>query len=538
MPEPVDDSPSESHVVVHHRVHRTTDREDRQPVGEREKRQDREPEIGHRKKEEGDPAERVVSRGSASGHLNEGDENAECEAPHQRDRHQEQSIGQRSGEDFTHRLVVGERPPQLAVSELTHVPDELLWQWTIEAVLRAKRRAHALADVRVVHHRAERIARREMNERERDCRDDGDDHRGLAQPSREVAEHPLRGFLDGRFRRSGRGPSRSVVARDALVGRNPPLRDVRPPRVRSQRRELKTRMISDRRYRLGQPDGRRILDDRLVGSGEIRLSASPDRTMRARCLRTHRKPGSRRSCSSCRSMRAIRPFPTIRERRPDSAACSTVRSRRRRRAFSRARPARESRVARCPPSRPPAAAVPGSAPPAEHAPCSCSAPVARTAADVRCAHAPRRHLRRASRASRESAARGEIEGNLRKVGIGGRICAHSRSERGKSERVEDASHDGGAIGRHRQRAPELAIAEDGMRPGVIGRIAEVELRKVIAESPILFRSRSSGCLATSGRFSGRSCSKKSVSPERNLVSAVGKSGAMLQITRLSLGEPR
>jgi hypothetical protein len=36
-----------------------------------------------------------------------------------------------------------------------------------------------------------------MDEREADRRHDGDDYRGLSEPSREVAEHPLRGFLAG-----------------------------------------------------------------------------------------------------------------------------------------------------------------------------------------------------------------------------------------------------------------------------------------------------------------------------------------------------
>src|SRR4029077_4432565 len=60
--------------------------------------------------------------------------------------------------------------------------------------------------------------------------------------------------------------------RNPFVPWNPPLWDVNPPRVLSQRRELKSRMISDGRARLGEPDGRRVLDDRLVGGGEGSLS--------------------------------------------------------------------------------------------------------------------------------------------------------------------------------------------------------------------------------------------------------------------------
>ena len=114
--------------------------------------------------------------------------------------------------------------------EPAYVTHELFGQRAIEAVLRAQGLANVLADVWVVHDRAEWIAGREMNEREADGRDERDDYRGLRKPSREVAEHPLELFLTGSRWRDRR--SRRVVAWQSLVCRNRPVGDVRPPRVR------------------------------------------------------------------------------------------------------------------------------------------------------------------------------------------------------------------------------------------------------------------------------------------------------------------
>src|SRR5690349_18862501 len=140
--------------------------------------------------------------------------------------------------------------------ERVGVSHELLRQRTIEPVLRAQGRAHFLTDVRVVEDRAERIAWREMNQREGDRRDDRDNHYRLYESTNDVAEHPLPGWWN-------------AIARDALVGRNPPVREVRPPRVGSHRRQLQARVIADELLRLGEPDRRRILDDRLIRLRQI-----------------------------------------------------------------------------------------------------------------------------------------------------------------------------------------------------------------------------------------------------------------------------
>src|SRR5438105_13295283 len=160
--------------------------------------------------------------------------------------------------------------------ERADIADELLRQWTIEPVLGAQRFAHLLADIWIIEYRAEGIARREMNQRESDGGDNRHDHGGLAEPTRDVADHPLGSFLTrpaglrGRSRRLRHG---GVVARDTLVTRNRPLRDVRPPRIRSQCRELESRMIADYLPRFRQPDCRRVLDDRLVGSREVAFAS-------------------------------------------------------------------------------------------------------------------------------------------------------------------------------------------------------------------------------------------------------------------------
>ena len=68
----------------------------------------------------------------------------------------------------------------------------------------------------------------------------------------------------------------------------------------------------------------------------------------------------------------------------------------------------------------------------------------------------------------------EIERNLRQVGVGGRVRANSRSECGKSERVVNAPHELGPIGRHCQSTSELAVSQDRMRTRAVGGIAEIE----------------------------------------------------------------
>src|SRR5689334_15425340 len=73
---------------------------------------------------------------------------------------------------------------------------------------------------------------------------------------RDEAEHPL-----------PRG--RNAVSRDALIRRNPPIREMRPPRIGSHRRQLKTRVMTDDLLWLGKPNRRRVLHDRLVSAGEV-----------------------------------------------------------------------------------------------------------------------------------------------------------------------------------------------------------------------------------------------------------------------------
>src|SRR6266566_198379 len=120
--------PPPSHVFMHYRIYRSTNRKDRQPVREREQRQDREPEVGHREEEERDAAQDAVRRGPAARDLDERDEDAEGEASDERDEHEEQRIRNRASQNFTNRTLVRERPSQLSVREGIHVLDELLGQ--------------------------------------------------------------------------------------------------------------------------------------------------------------------------------------------------------------------------------------------------------------------------------------------------------------------------------------------------------------------------------------------------------------------------
>src|SRR6185436_4175685 len=97
----------------------------------------------------------------------------------------------RRPEHLAHRPIVRERPAKLTPGEGAHVTNELLWERAIEAVLGAERLPNLLNYVKVVDHRAERIAGREMDQQEGDRCDDGEDHRRLCQSSSDVAEHPL-----------------------------------------------------------------------------------------------------------------------------------------------------------------------------------------------------------------------------------------------------------------------------------------------------------------------------------------------------------
>jgi len=199
MAQSVDESSPESHVVVHH-IDRAPNRKERQPIGEGEQCEDCEPEIRHRKEKEGDPTQSVIDNRAAAGNLDEGDEDAEGEAADEGDAHEKQCVRKRAAKDFKYWPLVRDGPTQLTVRERIYVSDELLRQRTVEAVLRAQGLPHGLIDIRIIHHSGEGITGSEVNQREGDYRDDCDDDRRLTQPLRDVAQHPLRGFLTRRLR--------------------------------------------------------------------------------------------------------------------------------------------------------------------------------------------------------------------------------------------------------------------------------------------------------------------------------------------------
>src|SRR2546423_8211696 len=93
MLQAIGDASGEAHVVVHDRIHRTTDGKNRQPVGERQQRQNRQPEIRHREKQQRDSAQRVVYDGTAPRYLNQRNQNPKGEAADEGYRHQQERVG-------------------------------------------------------------------------------------------------------------------------------------------------------------------------------------------------------------------------------------------------------------------------------------------------------------------------------------------------------------------------------------------------------------------------------------------------------------
>src|SRR4051812_18219115 len=194
MLQSVQESPAESQIFVRDWIAGAADLKKPQPITQRQHRKSRQPEIGHREKEQGDSAERTVNNRTPPCHLDQRDENAKCEASDERDTHKQQGIRQRRPQYFEHRTIVGERPAQLAVDEGAGVAGELLGKRSIQTVLRAQSLTNALAYIRIVEYRAERIPGREMDKSESDGGDNRYDHRRLSQPSREVADHPYGAF--------------------------------------------------------------------------------------------------------------------------------------------------------------------------------------------------------------------------------------------------------------------------------------------------------------------------------------------------------
>src|SRR5437588_8277978 len=81
----------------------------------------------------------------------------------------------------------------------------------------------------------------------------------------------------------------------------------------------------------------------------------------------------------------------------------------------------------------------------------------------------------------------EFERNLSEIRIRRRVRANGRAERWKRERIEDAADESDAIGCHRQRATQLAVAENRVRAIVIGGITEVELQELVRQGAVGFR---------------------------------------------------
>jgi len=102
---------AEPPVIVEHLIMGATHGKKRQPVREREQRQEREPEVRHRDEEERDATEHVISRRAAPCDLREGDEDSERKAADERYDHEKERIRKRGREHFAHRALVRERPP-------------------------------------------------------------------------------------------------------------------------------------------------------------------------------------------------------------------------------------------------------------------------------------------------------------------------------------------------------------------------------------------------------------------------------------------
>ena len=108
MLETIHDAAAQAEVFVHHGIDGSADGENRQPVGERQQCQNRQPEVRHREKKQGDRAQDVVDDRAASRYLHQCDDDAERKAGDERHSHQQQSIGQSGGEDFAHGKIVRE----------------------------------------------------------------------------------------------------------------------------------------------------------------------------------------------------------------------------------------------------------------------------------------------------------------------------------------------------------------------------------------------------------------------------------------------
>jgi hypothetical protein len=77
----------------------------------------------------------------------------------------------------------------------------------------------------------------------------------------------------------------------------------------------------------------------------------------------------------------------------------------------------------------------------------------------------------------------EIERDLWKPGVGGRVGSHRRTECRQGERIEHAAHDRLPVHGHRKRASQLAVPEESVRTRTVSRVAKVELRERVVESP-------------------------------------------------------
>src|SRR5882762_10315938 len=83
-----------AHVFMHYGISRSTNRENRQPVSQREQGEYGQPEVRHGEKEQRHAAQHVIRCGASPRHLNQCDEDAEAEAADQRDYQEKKRVGQ------------------------------------------------------------------------------------------------------------------------------------------------------------------------------------------------------------------------------------------------------------------------------------------------------------------------------------------------------------------------------------------------------------------------------------------------------------
>src|SRR4051812_39822217 len=124
----------------------------------------------------------MVGGRAAPRDLDERNQDSEDKAPEQGDSHEQKRIRERALQNIEDRPVMRERPSEFAVRQLLQVAGELHWQRLVEAILCAKSCAYCFTDVWIIQDRAERITRREVDQRKADRRNEGDDYRCLCEP--------------------------------------------------------------------------------------------------------------------------------------------------------------------------------------------------------------------------------------------------------------------------------------------------------------------------------------------------------------------